>query len=104
MRIKPIIEDDRSVDIQTKELENVFGFPIDYTELTMEDAKNSIKKLKKLGHCCQNLEKFCETVMARKRNHLISRSDRVRCLGQGFSIPAFVALLKPLAHFFKSYY
>lgn len=92
--LKPVLVDNNILDdIRTEELELIFGYQRNYTQLTIND----IEKLTEHGQPLQDLKD------ARKKlkNSEMSRTQRIKRLGQGFSIPAFVPLLKPLTHMFK---
>lgn len=80
-------------DILTEELEKIFGYPTDYTRLTLND----IQKL------AENIQDF-EAVAEKMKSNEISRTQRIKRIGQGFSIQAFVPLLKPLTHIFKNHH
>lgn len=94
--LRPVLVDNHTLDdISTEELELIFGYQRNYTKLT----KSDIQKLTEDGQPLQNLK----DVTKRIKNSEISRTQRIKRLGQGFCIQAFVPLLKPLTHIFKSY-
>lgn len=97
--MKPVLVDGENFDeISIEELEAVFGYPRKYTELRVFDATQVVDKLQKCGLPSEQLERY---VLSNFKNSEISRTDRVKRMGQGFSVQAFVPLLKPLTHIFK---
>lgn len=101
--MKPVLVDSKKLDdLMTKEVEMVFGYKDDYTKLDLHDLEFITQKCKNYENfTVQELTSLCKGVSQKEVTKFqLSRTERLKRLGQGFSIQAFEALLKPLTEWF----
>lgn len=104
--MKPVLVDSEKLDdLTTKEIELVFGYKSDYSKLSKEDLEFIIESCRtyrnfKTEELISLLRGNDKISSKKKKRFELSRTERIKRLGQGFSIQAFEPLLKPLTDWF----